>query len=100
MHPSPEHRCKLKLDNSIEFVCPSFFAPRLRYLSTRPLAQQTTKVHSEPPPIKMGKKKRGHPDVEDILGRPWCYYCASAVDRHSRARSWLTRLQANETLRI
>lgn len=24
----------------------------------------------------MGKKKRGHPDVEEILSRPWCYYCA------------------------
>ncbi|KAK7430991.1 hypothetical protein QQZ08_002521 [Neonectria magnoliae] len=23
----------------------------------------------------MGKKRRGHPDVEEILGRPWCYYC-------------------------
>ncbi|KAF7562472.1 hypothetical protein G7046_g1661 [Stylonectria norvegica] len=23
----------------------------------------------------MGKKKRGHPDVEEILGRAWCYYC-------------------------
>ncbi|TDZ33176.1 BUB3-interacting and GLEBS motif-containing protein [Colletotrichum spinosum] len=23
----------------------------------------------------MGKKKRGHPDVEDVLSRPWCYYC-------------------------
>ncbi|KAF6809082.1 hypothetical protein CSOJ01_07151 [Colletotrichum sojae] len=23
----------------------------------------------------MGKKKRGHPDVEDVLARPWCYYC-------------------------
>ncbi|ORY66971.1 uncharacterized protein BCR38DRAFT_364067 [Pseudomassariella vexata] len=23
----------------------------------------------------MGKKKRGHPDVEDLLARPWCYYC-------------------------
>ncbi|KAI1100317.1 hypothetical protein F4804DRAFT_49858 [Jackrogersella minutella] len=23
----------------------------------------------------MGKKKRGHPDVEEILSRPWCYYC-------------------------
>ncbi|KAI5864939.1 hypothetical protein GGS23DRAFT_469749 [Durotheca rogersii] len=23
----------------------------------------------------MGKKKRGHPDVEDLLVRPWCYYC-------------------------
>lgn len=27
----------------------------------------------------MGKKKRGHPDVEDILARPWCYYCQSTV---------------------
>ncbi|KAM5379372.1 hypothetical protein ACJZ2D_004070 [Fusarium nematophilum] len=23
----------------------------------------------------MGKKKRGHPDIEEILTRPWCYYC-------------------------
>ncbi|KOS18187.1 BUB3-interacting and GLEBS motif-containing protein [Escovopsis weberi] len=23
----------------------------------------------------MGKKKRGHPDIEEILSRPWCYYC-------------------------
>ncbi|ODA83188.1 hypothetical protein RJ55_01699 [Drechmeria coniospora] len=23
----------------------------------------------------MGKKKRGHPDVEEVLARPWCYYC-------------------------
>lgn len=23
----------------------------------------------------MGKKKRGHPDIEDVLARPWCYYC-------------------------
>ncbi len=23
----------------------------------------------------MGKKKRSHPDVEEILARPWCYYC-------------------------
>ncbi|KAK4464311.1 putative zinc finger protein [Cladorrhinum samala] len=23
----------------------------------------------------MGKKKRGHPDVEELLERPWCYYC-------------------------
>lgn len=25
----------------------------------------------------MGKKKRGHPDVEELLARPWCYYCPS-----------------------
>lgn len=24
---------------------------------------------------KMGKKKRGHPDIEEVLTRPWCYYC-------------------------
>ncbi|RDA91346.1 hypothetical protein CP533_0011 [Ophiocordyceps camponoti-saundersi (nom. inval.)] len=23
----------------------------------------------------MGKKRRGHPDIEDVLARPWCYYC-------------------------
>ncbi|KAI9170761.1 BUB3-interacting and GLEBS motif-containing protein [Paramyrothecium foliicola] len=25
--------------------------------------------------LTMGKKRRGHPDVEEILARPWCYYC-------------------------
>lgn len=24
-----------------------------------------------------GKKKRGHPDIEEILARPFCYYCMS-----------------------
>jgi hypothetical protein len=24
-----------------------------------------------------GKKKRGHPDIEEILARPFCYYCKS-----------------------
>ncbi|GKU03331.1 transcription factor [Fusarium langsethiae] len=24
---------------------------------------------------KMGKKRRGHPDIEEVLHRPWCYYC-------------------------
>ncbi|OAQ58335.1 hypothetical protein VFPPC_11669 [Pochonia chlamydosporia 170] len=23
----------------------------------------------------MGKKRRGHPDIEEVLARPWCYYC-------------------------
>ncbi|KAM7194363.1 hypothetical protein V8F33_007251 [Rhypophila sp. PSN 637] len=23
----------------------------------------------------MGKKKRGHPDLEEVISRPWCYYC-------------------------
>jgi len=31
------------------------------------LSQQTT--------AEMGKKKRGHPDVEELVARPWCYYC-------------------------
>ncbi|KAK2768394.1 hypothetical protein FQN54_000249 [Arachnomyces sp. PD_36] len=28
----------------------------------------------------MGKKKRGHPDLEEILNRPWCYYCERDFD--------------------
>ncbi|KAI9758601.1 MAG: hypothetical protein M4579_002977 [Chaenotheca gracillima] len=28
----------------------------------------------------MGKKKRGHPDAEEILSRPWCYYCERDFD--------------------
>ncbi|KAJ9231909.1 hypothetical protein DTO207G8_4034 [Paecilomyces variotii] len=28
----------------------------------------------------MGKKKRGHPDLEEILARPWCYYCERDFD--------------------
>jgi hypothetical protein len=23
----------------------------------------------------VGKKKRNHPDIEELLARPWCYYC-------------------------
>ena len=26
------------------------------------------------------KKKRGHPDAEEILARPWCYYCERDFD--------------------
>lgn len=26
----------------------------------------------------VGKKKRGHPDIEEVLARPWCYYCKCA----------------------
>ena len=28
----------------------------------------------------MGKKKRKHPDIEDVLARPWCYYCERDFD--------------------
>jgi hypothetical protein len=28
----------------------------------------------------MTKKKRNHPDVEEILARPWCYYCERDFD--------------------
>ncbi|GME22522.1 hypothetical protein GTA08_BOTSDO11874 [Neofusicoccum parvum] len=28
----------------------------------------------------MGKKKRNHPDVEEIINRPWCYYCERDFD--------------------
>ena len=40
----------------------------------------------------MGKKKRGHPDVEEILARKWCYYCERDFDdlkiliNHQRAK--------------
>lgn len=27
-----------------------------------------------------GKKKRGHPDLEEVLARPWCYYCERDFD--------------------
>ncbi|TLD29964.1 Serine/threonine-protein kinase srk1 [Venturia nashicola] len=33
--------------------------------------------HFEVP--KMGKKRR-HPDIEEVLGRPWCYYCERDFD--------------------
>ena len=41
---------------------------------------------------RMGKKKRGHPDIEEILSRPWCYYCERDFDdrkvllNHQRAK--------------
>lgn len=28
----------------------------------------------------MGKGKRKHPDIEEILARPWCYYCERDFD--------------------
>lgn len=28
----------------------------------------------------MTKKKRSHPDVEEVLARPWCYYCERDFD--------------------
>ncbi|KAL3422219.1 C2H2 finger domain-containing protein [Phlyctema vagabunda] len=28
----------------------------------------------------VGKKKRNHPDIEELLGRPWCYYCERDFD--------------------
>ena len=28
----------------------------------------------------MGKPKRKHPDLEEILARPWCYYCERDFD--------------------
>ncbi|KAM0706682.1 hypothetical protein Q7P35_006011 [Cladosporium inversicolor] len=28
----------------------------------------------------VNKKKRGQPDVEDIIARPWCYYCERDFD--------------------
>ncbi|CAD6500022.1 BgTH12-04127 [Blumeria graminis f. sp. triticale] len=28
----------------------------------------------------VGKKKRNHPDIEELLARPWCYYCERDFD--------------------
>lgn len=28
----------------------------------------------------VNKKKRAHPDAEEILARPWCYYCERDFD--------------------
>lgn len=36
--------------------------------------------HSSVRPSTMGKKKRGHPDLEELLARPWCYYCERDFD--------------------
>jgi hypothetical protein len=46
----------------------------------------------------MGKKKRGHPDVEELLARPWCYYCTYIFCL--AAQLVLTGSQASETLKI
>lgn len=40
----------------------------------------------------MGKKKRGHPDVEEILSRPWCYYCVCRLIQMPRDVSFFTPL--------
>ena len=47
----------------------------------------------------VGKKKRGHPDLEEILARPWCYYCKLSSRRFLIA-SILIDLKANATLMI
>jgi hypothetical protein len=52
---------------------PNFFLPRD---STVPHQYNYPRhLDSSPVEITMGKKKRGHPDVEELLARPWCYYC-------------------------
>lgn len=28
----------------------------------------------------MGKKKRGGPSLDEVLARPWCYYCERDFD--------------------
>jgi DNA-directed RNA polymerase subunit RPC12/RpoP len=37
-------------------------------------------TQSNKPTFIMGKKKRGHPDIEEQLARPWCYYCERDFD--------------------
>lgn len=51
----------------IRIAC--FASPRLP--SNRPTVTSS---------VDMGKKKRNHPDVEEILARPWCYYCERDFD--------------------
>ncbi|PNY26901.1 Uncharacterized protein TCAP_03166, partial [Tolypocladium capitatum] len=47
-----------------------------RALIDEPAESPPSAVPRPPPPSpSMGKKKRGHQDVEDVLARPWCYYC-------------------------
>lgn len=68
---------------------------------TSPLQFRQLPTSIDTPADAMGKKRRGHPDVEDILSRPWCYYCMAASLSPSALRSWkLTLLQASVTLRI
>jgi hypothetical protein len=50
----------------------NFFRPRA--LTQYHYASIEASIH-QPVGIIMGKKKRGHPDVEELLARPWCYYC-------------------------
>ncbi len=48
----------------------------------------------------MGKKKRGHPDVEEILSRPWCYYCQLFLYLLPPPGANLSGPQVSETSRI
>lgn len=34
-----------------------------------------------------GKKKRGHPDLEEVVARPWCYYCEFSSQKPQRSQS-------------
>ena len=55
--------------------CKQTFLPLLRLYTNFPpiIAERVTS--------KMGKNnKRKHPDIEEILGRPWCYYCERDFD--------------------
>lgn len=39
----------------------------------------------------MGKKKRSHPNIEELLERPWCYYCKLVLpNRTALSRQTLT----------
>lgn len=48
---------------------PQLTTPR-RFINP-PLSINASLAHN----MAGGKKKRGHPDVEEVLQRPWCYYC-------------------------
>lgn len=78
-------------------VPPARFRPAQLPLSSRfscylpaPAVAPTTPSHlplsSLSIVIMVGKKKRNHPDIEELLARPWCYYCKPASFCHQFCR--------------
>lgn len=53
-----------------------FASIRLQLPATNPTQYHPVSSPSHPIVVIMvGKKKRGNPGVEEVLQRPWCYYC-------------------------
>ncbi|EFE31698.1 uncharacterized protein ARB_01297 [Trichophyton benhamiae CBS 112371] len=58
----------------VSFFSFSFFHSLLYSINSFKYSNLVTHIR------KMGKKKRGHPDLEELLARPWCYYCERDFD--------------------